>query len=670
MRTFTFFTFTVLLCVFVSELSVIAPCYLDHMLSTIEKSLPSAASLQQLDKTSVVDCLSLVCDFTCHYFTAAPGSSTSDSAKSLTLELFRLDVSYELDDVCRLRAAWEQGLAAAVRGSAGPELRTYVGRMLAVVVDRADVTRVHRLSEVVARLWDVTCRSADLLSALQEALRSGSSALLRSPWLLAPVLDRSMFVRSLEGFEPAAAAAAVDGVCGTRSAALAALTAKFLLASWKTEELVQSTDSATAADDDNEDEEDEDYEDGDENDTSVLESGDLDIDKPNAKEAAAAVYDKGGDDVDDDKNVSKHAAADDDDDDDDDEGDNYKDDAGNDTSALESVCLGIDKSNAKEDAAAVYDAGDDGVDEKCIDKNVSKKAAAHADDDKADDYEDDTGNDTSAVESGCLDIEKPIDAKEDAAAAADDDDDDDDDDDKGDNYKDDAGNDTSAFESGCLDIDKSNAKEDAAAADADNNGGDKADDDKAAYAGETGDLNVGKPPDTEDDSGRPFQEMSLRLEMLIDISLAVACIRAAESYGCEQPQELQRDFRSLIGRLSNMEVELLIGWVIRRSVTDGGAWCLVLDLVLHQLELSGRGKAFKPCLPNDVHEPFGQRLSLPVASAVCVFLPRMSREAPRHVAELMVALLLSCNKDSIAAFDSKYLLDPYLSLSLSLSLSL
>jgi len=569
------------------------------MLTKIEKTLPSAATLQQLDKTSVVDCLSLVCDFTCHYFSAALGSSNLwlHSAKSLTLELFRLDVLYELD-VGRLRAAWEQGLTA-VRGAADPELRNYFTQMLAIIVDSADVTQVRRLSEIFTHLWHVTSQSLDLLSALQEALRSSSSALLSSPWLLAPVLDHSMFVHSLEGFELVGASA--DGVCGTRAAALLALTAKYLLATWKTEEVISAAAAVAAAaaaaadgDDDDEDEyEDEDYEDDGDDDTHAAENGDMDLDKPSAKKDAVAAddEDKGDNDVDD-KVIGE-----------------------SDENVSESDNLGMDKSNAKEDIAAAV-AADDNDDD---------------DDEKGNDDKDDGGIEKNALESFGLGIDK-LNAEENIAAN---------------DY-------VCADETGDLtvNVNKPVAKESVLADD----DADKGDNDRPAFAGKTDDLYVDKP-DTKEDSGRLFQEIKLRLEMLIDISLTVACIQASESYGCQQPQELQQDFRTLIGRLSKMEAELLIGWVIRRSVTNGEAWCLVLELIVQHLESSGRRKVVKQFLPRDVCDSFKQLVTLSAASNLVVFLPRMNRDAPQHIAELLVALLLSCDKDRIAMFDSKYLFD-------------
>jgi len=49
-------------------------------------------------------------------------------------------------------------------------------------------------------------------------------------------------------------------------------------------------------------------------------------------------------------------------------------------------------------------------------------------------------------------------------------------------------------------------------------------------------------------------------------------------------------------------------------------------------------------------------LTLSSASTQCAILPRMSREMCLQVADVTVALLLTCDADRIAAFDSTYLM--------------
>jgi len=410
------------------------------VLTKIEKCLPTVSSVEELDKSSVVDCLTLVCDFTLHYFSTLGSSLRLHSAKSLTMELFRLDVWYDLD-VTRLRSAWQQGLKVACHGS-DVELSQYLEQLLSVVVDCVsgtdDVSQVYRLSEIVSRLWHTTSHSLDL-TILHEALRSSISVLLGSAWLLAPVLDRALFVHSLEGFD---VTTAVGGVSGTRAISLAALTARFLLTTWK---------------------------------------------------AGRSSWTE-------------------------------------------------DKTSCDTAADAAPDEGDDEAD------NV----------------------DVDNTEPACSD------------------------------------------ENDDLTVDNSDAQEDVD---------------------------------------------SLFLEMLLDISQTVVCIDASEAYGSKHrllQQELKQDFCNLIGQLNDTEAELVIGRVLERSMTNGEAWCLVLDVVLCQLESCGKEVVVQRCLPTDA-EPF-LPLTLSTASTLSVILVRMNRDTRLQIAELMVALMLSSSADDIAVFDSKYVL--------------
>jgi len=399
----------------------------------IEKTLPTADSLQELDKDSVVGCLTFVCQFTWHYFAALGSSLRLRSANSLIMELYRLDVSYDFD-AGLLRGAWQQGLTVAC-SARDTELCQYVDEMMAVAVgsvgNASDLNQVYRLSEIVSCLWNTAVvgpsRPPDL-SVMKQALSSSRSVLLKSPWLLAPVLDRSLFVRALDGFEPVAATESVHDTGVTASAALAA---RFLLTSWKTgwplrTEMKSSTITVTTA-------------------------------------ADAAAIDENQD---------------------------------------------IDDADDNSD-----------VDETATNEEIN----------------------------------------------------------------------------------------------------------------------------------------TLYLEMLMDISVAVVCVQASQSYVSQQPlpqQELQQDFCNLIGRLSSKEAEHLIGGVMDRSITDGEVWSLVLDVVLRQLELCNK-EVTERCLSTDP-EQFVP-LTLSTASTLCVILPRMSRDACRQLAEITVALLLTCDADRIAAFDSTYM---------------
>ena len=214
---------------------IIAPCYLDEVLTVMEKFLPTADSLLELDRKSVEDCLIFVCDFTWHYFTAVGSNLRLRSASSLMMELFRLDALYEFDVSVagRLKAAWQQGLAVAYRAG-DPESGKYVDEMLATVVASVgECGQVYRLSEIVSGLWHtaVVASSQPLdLSVIKQALSLSSSALMRSASMLALVLDHSLFLHSVDGFQPSTAAASL---LDARGVALAALTARFLLASWK-----------------------------------------------------------------------------------------------------------------------------------------------------------------------------------------------------------------------------------------------------------------------------------------------------------------------------------------------------------------------------------------------------------------------------------------------------
>jgi len=227
----------------------------------MEKFLPTADSLLELDRKSVEDCLMFVCDFTWHYFTAVGSSLRLRSANSLMMELFRLDVVYEFDvNVAeRLRTAWQRGLAVAYNAG-DPELGQYVDRLLAIVVASVgECSQVYRLSEIVSGLWHTAAVSSSQpfnLGIMKQALSSSSSALLQSPSLLALVLDHSLFVHSVDGLQPSTTA---EGLHDARAVALAALTARFLLTSWKTEQLSSChTETAAAAADNNDDGDDDD----------------------------------------------------------------------------------------------------------------------------------------------------------------------------------------------------------------------------------------------------------------------------------------------------------------------------------------------------------------------------------------------------------------------------
>ena len=384
----------------------------------MEKFLPTADSLLDLDRKSVEDCLIFVCDFTWHYFTAVGSSLRLRSANSLMMELFRLDVVYEfhVNVAERLRTAWQRGLAVAY--SAGdPELGQYVDRMLAIVVASVgECSQVYRLSEIVSGLWHTAAVASSQplnLSVMKQALSSSSSVLLQSPSLLALVLNHSLFIHSLDALQPSTTA---EGLHDARAVALAALTARFLLTSWKPVQL-----------------------------------------------------------------SSCHT----------------------------------------ETPAAAADNNDDGDD-----------------------------------------------------------------------------------------------------------------------------LTVAKISTSEDVN-------SLNVEMLVDIALAIVCIQAAQAYVSQlllPHKELQQDFSQLIGRLSNMEAEYLIGHAMEQSMANGGVWSLVLDVILRRLELCNKELVDRN-LPTDPDEFVP--LTLSNVSTLCVILSRMSRDTQRHVAEIMVALLLTCDVDKIAAFDGE-----------------
>ena len=398
---------------------------LGDMLTLVEKTLLETDSLDDLDMTSAVDCLTFVCQFVSHYFTTLGSSLPLQSANSLTMQLFRLDVSQEFDAVVvgQLRSAWQHGLTVACDAN-DRELRQHVDEMMAVVVARVgdvdDLSEVYRLSEILSKIWHSTvsdsCQSLDV-RVMKDALRSSSCVLLQSPWLLAAVLDRSLFVRSLDAFR---LPALTDSVHETRSTAVAALTARFLLTSWKTGR-----------------------------------------------------------------------------------------------------------------------------------SSCTKASAA-------------------------------------AAAAA----------------------------------------------------GDEDEDDNATV----GKTNMNEELNTS------------CLEMLIDISVAVVYIQASQAYVSQWPapqQELQQDFCNLIGRLSDAEVEHLIGRVMEQSMTGGEVWSLALDVVLRQLEVCNKD-IVERCLSPDTDQFLP--LTLSSASTQCAILPRMSREMCLQVADVTVALLLTCDADRIAAFDSTYLM--------------
>jgi len=213
----------------------------------MEKFLPTANSLLELDRKSVTDCLIFVCDFTWHYFTAVSSSLRLHSANYLMIELFRLDVLYEFDASVagRLRSAWQRGLAAAYDAS-DPELSQYVDRMLTIVLASVgECSQVYRLSEIISLLWHTavsSCHPLDL-SVIKQALSTSSSTLLRSPSLLALVLDHSLFVYSPDELQPLSTA---ESLHDARAVALAALTARFLLTSWKAVQ-ASSCDFETAA---------------------------------------------------------------------------------------------------------------------------------------------------------------------------------------------------------------------------------------------------------------------------------------------------------------------------------------------------------------------------------------------------------------------------------------
>ena len=403
------------------------------MLTEIENTLPTADNLQELENQSVIDCLTFVCQFTWHYFTSLGSSLRLRSANSLMMQLFQLDVCHEFDVATagQLRSAWEQGLMVACIMD-DTEARQYIQQMMMMVVasvsDDGEVGQVYRLSEIISRLWHITCFRPVDLDVVKQALSSSTSVLLKSPWLLASVLDHSLFLRSLDGFELAAAA-------DTTVSAVAAFTARFLLTSWKT---IQPS-------------------------------------------------------------CTEHTA----------------------------------------------------------------------------------GTDT-------------------AAAAADDGDDD---------YN-----------------------------------GDKEEEEEEVVAA------------ASNDKTNTWDELnSLCIEMLMDIAVTVVYIRASQAYIgqelCAQ-QELQQDFCNLIGRLSSAEAECLIGRVMERSLTNGEVWSLVLDVVLHELELSSEA-GNQRWLTTDA-EQF-MPLTLSSASTLCVILPRTSRDARQDVAEITVAMLLTCDDDRIAAFDSTFI---------------
>ena len=248
-------------CCVVAE-PIIAACYMDKVLTVIEKFLPTANSLQELDTKSIEDCLMFVCDFMWHYFTTVGSSLRLQSANSLMMELFRLDVLYEFDVTVagRLKAAWQQGLTVAYTAG-DSELGQHVDRMLAIVVASVgECSQVYRLSEIVSGLWHTAVAASSQpvdLGVVKQALSSGSSTLLQSPSLLALVLDRSLFVRSVNDFQPSTSA---ESFRNSRAVALVALTARFLLTTWKTTQ-PSSCDSETASyfannDDDDDDDND------------------------------------------------------------------------------------------------------------------------------------------------------------------------------------------------------------------------------------------------------------------------------------------------------------------------------------------------------------------------------------------------------------------------------
>ena len=225
------------------------------MLTVIEQSLPTVDSLRTSDKDSVIDCLTFVCNFTWHYFAAVGSSLRLRSANSLMIELFRLDVCYEFtaSTATQLRSAWLQGLKVAAVTASEAELSQYVNKMMSLAVgELTDCSHVRHLSAIVSQLWHVTAPRVLDVGVIGRALNSSCCTLMRSPVLLTRVLDRSLFLRSLDGFELAAATA--DAVCDSRAMALAAFTAKLLLSSWKPGHQ-QSCDvtAAAAADDDNND---------------------------------------------------------------------------------------------------------------------------------------------------------------------------------------------------------------------------------------------------------------------------------------------------------------------------------------------------------------------------------------------------------------------------------
>ena len=236
---------------------MIAQTHLADMLTVIERSLPTADSLQDCDNRSVVSCVTFISRFTCHYFTSAGCQLRLSPANSLMMQLFTLDVSYQLNVSTGgwLRSAWQHGL------SVSHELCDTVNQMLTLVIrsvnDVADVGHISRLVDIVCSLWRVTATPSQSLDlhVMKDALVSSRFTLLRSSWFLAPVLDRLLFVYSLDGFELAASS---DLGPHTRTTALAALTARFLLTSWKSDQPLDNDKTAAAAadDDDNDDDDD------------------------------------------------------------------------------------------------------------------------------------------------------------------------------------------------------------------------------------------------------------------------------------------------------------------------------------------------------------------------------------------------------------------------------
>jgi len=397
----------------VSEL-VIAPTYLDEALTTLTKSLPTANSLPELDKSFIDNSPSFVCDFVRQYFTAVGSRLRLPSAYRLMIELFRLDALWEFDSTVanHIRVAWQQALTVAC-SVADPELG-HVDEMLSIVIDSiGKVDSVGRLSVVVSQLWRTATVAASRpldLRVLTEALSSGRSTLLRSPSLLARVLDHSLVVDSVDGFQ---LSMSTETLHDTRAMAMAALTARFLLASWKTS----------------------------------------------------------------------------------------------------SPC------GAQMDAASA--AGEDDSDEMVVA----------------------TGNDNN----------------------------------------------------------------------------------------------------------------NLYIEMLVDIAVAVVSVQASQVYVNRQPvlrQELQQDFYDVIGRLSETEVETVIGRVLDWSVTDGGVWSLVLDVILRRLELCNK-EVVGRSLPSDLDQFVP--LTPSIVSTLCAIMPRMSRDFQRHITEITVALLITCDVDKIASFDGEHL---------------